>query len=806
MDWTQIVVALMQLLGPVAIIWYRRRKRGRQRLNASTSPTGLVTPWLREGEGRATAAEQRISFAIAMLVMLISSLVLLNMLQELPVEGKAAFLIGFGVCVAMTLATIAATRLDILFVVTGYSAFTTAAVALVPTLQSPDFKPATTSIVTLLLLALAAVSHAVGSPSKASARLFAFRSGLRSWLRSATWPLMALIGTVTVVYYGARYVRGISSEPYVNQHQLSLAAKGVLAQVPANLRSVTTLYRAASESSLNEDYESSFADVFARMASLADREQLGAVIRERLHIDSEAHEPRSGLTSEQTEQALIQYLARNRFPDASAPVQPVNEDYFAPWRWFTDRNLAADPVAARKRIMEVRAGWLYPVELAPRRPKLEVNSFTVRDRFREFRATSQLFADAKTPGSSPNTQWEMPGEFGSSLSKERAEATIGSYPDPGDAVTSGLIRAQLKLPQTEEMGLAFWEYTRVVSDEFPQAATLLEGLLRLEPQERRLVRSLLFVRKADGKMAVDEPTAEAIARLADPAYDLDRAALRAITAENFDAQVRQGKVPSNEMLDNDALRRLQAMFGGPTGERIANRVAANLQAVVGDGVVQWCASLLSVPGEIRRQVASPLENPVAAAWEAMLGGAEDPALVPMLRRMLALEREDRERLLTEVALDDLYGTPRIGKPGRYQFGRLYDSMPILAWLVICFVGLLLAVPCYWLGLGLSKLLVLRDRALNVANEATFDLDRRSTDAVAVPDAPLSLTGQVEAVTKLKALARRGFGTIGLVGRRGIGKTRVLRALLEQLRTDELDGQMNVGVWSGPGSMWAGQCC
>ncbi len=100
----------------------------------------------------------------------------------------------------------------------------------------------------------------------------------------------------------------------------------------------------------------------------------------------------------------------------------------------------------------------------------------------------------------------------------------------------------------------------------------------------------------------------------------------------------------------------------------------------------------------------------------------------------------------------------------------------------------LLVICVLAGAYGSRKLVARDRMRELVAK---ELQTRS-DASVTAATPVALYGRTDVLTNLRKLAERGWSTIGVVGRRGVGKSRILHALTQPANGEE--DASTVKVW------------
>jgi hypothetical protein len=215
------------------------------------------------------------------------------------------------------------------------------------------------------------------------------------------------------------------------------------------------------------------------------------------------------------------------------------------------------------------------------------------------------------------------------------------------------------------------------------------------------------------------------------------------------------------------------------------------------GVLDLIREVNREVGSDKRNLFDALVNPV---WEvvkdfARLSSATAGSRLSTtdaLARFRSLKPQDQEGLLHRLAIS-LYqpgGADSLDPVSLLVVQAGYYDEKV-ALLCASLIMLPLILGAVLLGNVLSLRLVARNRTrLVVSREAadTSELESPFTK-------PVELYGRSEVLRGLRNLARRGWSTIGVVGRRGVGKSRLLHALA----TAETDGKeepiINVSVSS-----------
>lgn len=154
-----------------------------------------------------------------------------------------------------------------------------------------------------------------------------------------------------------------------------------------------------------------------------------------------------------------------------------------------------------------------------------------------------------------------------------------------------------------------------------------------------------------------------------------------------------------------------------------------------------------------------------------------------------LPTEDQEGVLLQLAIA-LYQT---GGPYSHDPVRLLVSQArFLGDSVALSCASLLMLPlvllCIFAGGYFSRRLVARDRTRELVSEEPPGFAEGETTV----GSPVDLVGRGDVLGSLRSLAERGWSTIGVVGRRGVGKSRILYSLSKE-HADESEAP-TVKVW------------
>lgn len=154
-----------------------------------------------------------------------------------------------------------------------------------------------------------------------------------------------------------------------------------------------------------------------------------------------------------------------------------------------------------------------------------------------------------------------------------------------------------------------------------------------------------------------------------------------------------------------------------------------------------------------------------------------------------LDDSDQSGLLQQLAIS-LY------QPGgRYSLDPLRSLVAqarswndFAGFLCAALLTLPIMLGCVFLGGFLSRRLVARDRVRDLVHE---ELANSPQDSASFGSPVETLYGREDLVGKLRKLAERGWSTIGIVGRRGVGKSRLLHGLF---RSEIDQSSPTIKVW------------
>ncbi len=205
---------------------------------------------------------------------------------------------------------------------------------------------------------------------------------------------------------------------------------------------------------------------------------------------------------------------------------------------------------------------------------------------------------------------------------------------------------------------------------------------------------------------------------------------------------------------------------------------------------------LELVGDLRKNLNSSevamalaiMHDPSGEGVKALLT-ASAPAnavMAPLLGRFIELRSEQREAILHNFAMD-MY--VQGGENTLWLFPQAIDQAAQYGDSLALAVASVFSLP----GIGFAILLgmLFGSKLLSISFNAD-ELSRQPSNALsahAQPTSQWAFVGREQLMDNLKHLSLRSSGTVGLVGRRGIGKTRILRELLQ-----DYDKAQVITVW------------
>lgn len=175
---------------------------------------------------------------------------------------------------------------------------------------------------------------------------------------------------------------------------------------------------------------------------------------------------------------------------------------------------------------------------------------------------------------------------------------------------------------------------------------------------------------------------------------------------------------------------------------------------------------------------------------------KDPVTL-RLEKFHGFSHDDQENILHQLAIAlHQPGGIHSFDPIRLLIAQVRFWSDNAGWIAATILCIPLMIALMLLGALFARLLVTRDRMRGVvANEHSEFADVRNTLGT-----PVDLFGRENLLRTLKNLAERGWSTIGVVGRRGVGKSRVLHALSNS-QNDSFSNEssnhkstLNIRVW------------
>jgi hypothetical protein len=262
----------------------------------------------------------------------------------------------------------------------------------------------------------------------------------------------------------------------------------------------------------------------------------------------------------------------------------------------------------------------------------------------------------------------------------------------------------------------------------------------------------------------------------------------------------------------DTFRKSDAVTGDPETQKFITDLAAllgtpkrqtTLVKLLSDGTlnpqIPVALVLQKLPLELAGELAknftpqeqiiarSIMADPVGEGVNSFLNDSPRPAQVrPVLAELIKMNTANREAVLHNIALD-IYG---LG--GMYALGFFSQTIDQVSQSGVALgigIATLFCVPAALvvslLGAGFGKQLL----SLSFSTEKLEREPKGVLEEQAQTTTDWEFVGRRNLLGRLQRLSVRSSGTIGLVGRRGIGKTRILRQLLQ-----EYDKLGAVTVW------------
>lgn len=163
-----------------------------------------------------------------------------------------------------------------------------------------------------------------------------------------------------------------------------------------------------------------------------------------------------------------------------------------------------------------------------------------------------------------------------------------------------------------------------------------------------------------------------------------------------------------------------------------------------------------------------------ARLDAVDKGTKFPT-VQLLDKFRALPESDQNGLLHYLAVS-LYqpGGDNSLDPIRLLVAQAKAHTKVAALLTASLITLPVLLVSIFLGGLFARKLVARDRMRELVQKEALGYPEEDNTF----GSPVDLFGRTELLNALRGLTERGWSTIGVVGRRGVGKSRLLHALLE----------------------------
>ena len=373
------------------------------------------------------------------------------------------------------------------------------------------------------------------------------------------------------------------------------------------------------------------------------------------------------------------------------------KDYHGPWNGFTNEEFTRQDRHRQRRLLQRRAAVVHPLSPVESSRRTEVNSFTAAKRLKEFSRVREGWALGYEPGYEPEFRetgiqrrlsrgvarildienrvrryWIFPNDGPEPVSEDRARKVIETYPRLSDPMLEAALKAQLRKYLVSDEILVYWQYLHLaLGTDQQERLAVGRAFLDLPAENKNLVREL-FIRP--GPAGASE---------ADGVYDSLIWYLGTIaTDENATLEVdkiRTGLPPegfklsllgrNSKLLDNKILASIKQAAQDQDRQPFVEELPGDiLIGLLGDELMEFCRTVVAVPwrdGADYLSFFKALDDPVQAGWRRILV-AESPSsqMLKNLDEFVGLTQEQKEAVLTELALDRLYGAPSAATPSR----------------------------------------------------------------------------------------------------------------------------------------------
>ncbi|HAY82658.1 MAG TPA: hypothetical protein DCY79_22855, partial [Planctomycetaceae bacterium] len=674
------------------------------------------------------------------------------------------------------------------------------------------------SVLILFAIGIAYFASIVGSPIRFSPL------GLRRTSRMVVgaWVIILLTGVYIAAIETVCQVKFLEREPFVvtaakHDSASAMEKQRLLDWLRTHQQDAVAIYQFGSEVRLHDYYRQAYKQPiesdYRLLGMKGQMEQ--QIAREE---DEDAVQPVNSLT-------LLDQLRED--PVAGGLPESSVE------KTLLSRLTATGPQRNQDvQFMRKRLAWVHPARNGDSR-RLPMDKYTAEGRFHRFamrrqrhaeqclfgqyRAAYRLDHGMYDTGSVNDAAHDMhesledqvSGDLGRSHypvdapaqreSSRHAVPTEETYfPGPDDTPGGYVLEKQMTLPTAEEAAIAYRQYVQLVFSALDrdvhgaQKRETLRHYFALSLDQQHALERVFSPRSGgDQRLTVDEKD-----DLIDFLGDAD--ARETILAEG---EIKENGLHEQPELiavllqkhqeHEEALHLIEtrALVRGEQDFLLATEVhdflheLRNLGALRNSDGVSEDLSVLQI-----------MENPIQFAIEGRLLSEQDVALqqqvvtatsdrerekllnnalVTQFRRFCVLTDRDQEAILNEIALSRLF-TPAVTlwESPWFYIGRLYSYS---WWYAMAVVFGMLYLPmtlgCVVIGVAAARILRKRNELRELI--ASEDLRADHGQHVALPATSASaMRGRDDFLQRLRHLALRGWGTIAVVGRRGVGKTRV----------------------------------
>jgi hypothetical protein len=813
-DFFQTLILALSLVSNISWLAMRAVKRERAETEA---PPGRDPSYTTQGKPSYTHFTREIvDLGFVLICSAFFSLLLTDSLLisgRNPSPGLGTILIGAVIAIFVALTMYGAWYLGFAELITGVMALTTLAVLLLSS-GGPFFASESDTVAGLSLL-IPTISLVIVA---ATMLIYFFGNPLSRNVDKRTRVGVSLVLLATALFasiaLGEALVVDVLADPRtpkVGQGQ------GLIHSVmQGGLQDRREFYRLASEVSLARSYQKYFRSLSQEQRSI--QAERGTSNNGPEQVPKSNTVVTGSPTNSSEFRALPTPTPSNDRALQNGPAEDAEvakEEGIARANFLTDYFDAAE-FAAKEQYLVLRLGWVHPVGLAGQSAAaISLPGTTPDERFegvsslrvflalydqpnfrqeilKEFEYPEQIRNFFRDRDEKTDSRIGLFSQFQSSAPSSLYKPTL--FPKFDFTINNSQLKQQLSLPLKPEAYVAFKQYkslaTLIVQEEFRNRLPttdferLTNAFNTLDDQAQdaflnyvvnnrkippeRVYQTLIDLKGIDFNTLVTSQDPLAVEKLISilQGNRLANLALEDLADRISRSESKEAKETFLELLkDENSEFPIKRLF----------------EAQVFDLVDQIHKFLGSDKRQFFDAVADPIwvvANHIAVADSARVTPTTQPDRFPLnsyLNDFRRLDDDDKAGLLQQLAIS------------LYQPGGAYSLDPIRLTVsqakslnnpagLFCaaFLPFLILLLCLFIGGFLSRKLVARDRSRVLIKE---ELANYPDEASTFGNPVEALYGREEVLRTLGKLAERGWSTIGVVGRRGVGKTRVLRSLL-----------------------------